>query len=155
MVRLKIAYWEFDFEAVCPTLDHDLLSQAHMHPKIWHSDADISDLKIYIFMLLFLSEKIKSCWIYKNTAFANWGKYKVSWNFCLVFIIDFQSCVPGSSDTVTSLHMEFHSERAAAGLGPSGLSLRKLPDRVVLRHSRCWHLQIADYIAEEEVTRSP
>ena len=28
MVRLKIAYWEFDFEAVCPTLDHDLLSQA-------------------------------------------------------------------------------------------------------------------------------
>ena len=31
MVRLKIAYWEFDFEAVCPTLDHDLLSQAHMH----------------------------------------------------------------------------------------------------------------------------
>ena len=45
--------------------------------------------------------------------------------------------------------MEFHSERAAAGLGPSGLSLRKLPDRVVLR------LQIVDYIAEEEVTRSP
>ena len=30
MVRLKIAYWEFDFEAVCPTLDHDLLSQAHI-----------------------------------------------------------------------------------------------------------------------------
>ena len=31
MVRLKIAYWEFDFEAVCPTLDHDLLSQAHIY----------------------------------------------------------------------------------------------------------------------------
>ena len=30
MVRLKTAYWEFDFEAVCPTLDHDLLSQAHV-----------------------------------------------------------------------------------------------------------------------------
>ena len=30
MVRLKIAYWEFDFEAVCPILDHDLLSQAHI-----------------------------------------------------------------------------------------------------------------------------
>ena len=30
MVRLKIAYWEFDFEAVCPTLDHDLLSQAQL-----------------------------------------------------------------------------------------------------------------------------
>ena len=31
MVRLKIAYWEYDFEAVCPTLDHDLLSQAHIY----------------------------------------------------------------------------------------------------------------------------
>ena len=31
MVRLKIAYWEFDFEAVCPTLDHDLLTQAHIY----------------------------------------------------------------------------------------------------------------------------
>ena len=31
MVRLKIAYWEFDFEAMCPTLDHDLLSQAHIY----------------------------------------------------------------------------------------------------------------------------
>ena len=30
MVRLKIAYWEFDFEAVCPTSDHNLLSQAHI-----------------------------------------------------------------------------------------------------------------------------
>ena len=38
MVRLKIAYWEFDFEAVCPTLDHDLLSQAHIHKnkqRLW------------------------------------------------------------------------------------------------------------------------
>ena len=25
-----LSYWEFDFEAVCPTLDHDLLSQAHI-----------------------------------------------------------------------------------------------------------------------------
>ena len=30
MVRLKIAYWEFDSEAKCPTLDHDLLSQARI-----------------------------------------------------------------------------------------------------------------------------
>ena len=28
MARLKTAYWEIDFEAVCPTLDQDLLSQA-------------------------------------------------------------------------------------------------------------------------------
>ena len=34
MVRLKIAYWEFDFEAVCPTLDHDLLSQAHIKKNV-------------------------------------------------------------------------------------------------------------------------
>ena len=31
MVRLKIAYWEFDFEAVCPTLDHNLLSQEYIY----------------------------------------------------------------------------------------------------------------------------
>ena len=31
MVRLKIAYLEFDFEAVCPTLDHDLLSHSQAH----------------------------------------------------------------------------------------------------------------------------
>ena len=34
MVRLKIAYWEFDFEAVCPTLDHDLLSQAQIQMMV-------------------------------------------------------------------------------------------------------------------------
>ena len=35
MVRLKIAYKEFDFEAVCPTLDHDLLSQAHIYIYVY------------------------------------------------------------------------------------------------------------------------
>ena len=43
----------------------------------------------FFLMLLFFIEKIKTCWIYKNTVFANWEKYEVSWNFCLVFIIDF------------------------------------------------------------------
>ena len=41
MVRLKIAYWEFDFEAVYPTLDHDLLSQAQI--------SNTEYLLIYIF----------------------------------------------------------------------------------------------------------
>ena len=41
MVRLKIAYWEFDFEAVCPTLNHDLLSQAHIFGK-WMQKEDIA-----------------------------------------------------------------------------------------------------------------
>ena len=40
MLRLKIAYWEFDFEAVCPTLDHDLLSQAHIYIYIYMNDYD-------------------------------------------------------------------------------------------------------------------
>ena len=30
MVRLKIAYWEFVSKAMLPTLDHNLLSQAHI-----------------------------------------------------------------------------------------------------------------------------
>ena len=76
----------------------------------------------FFFMFLFLVKKIKTCWIYKNIVFANWEKYEVSWNFCWVFIIDFQSCIPGSFDTVTSLRRGFHSKWAAAGLGPSGLT---------------------------------
>ena len=45
----------------------------------------------------------------------------MSWNHCLVFIIDFQICILGSFDKVTSLCMGFRSKRAVAGLGPSGL----------------------------------
>ena len=66
-------------------------------------------------MLYFWVKKIKTCWIYKNTVFANCKKYEMSWNFCLVFITDFWSFIPGSLDTVTSLCMGFRSERAAAG----------------------------------------
>ena len=36
----------------------------------------------------FCVKKIKTCWVYKNAVFANWGKYEVSWNFCLEFITD-------------------------------------------------------------------
>ena len=43
MVRLKIAYWEFDFEAVCPTLDHDLLSQAHIINALFKQRFEIAD----------------------------------------------------------------------------------------------------------------
>ena len=72
--------------------------------------------------MLFSRKKIKTCWIYKNTVFPNFEKHKVSWNLCLVFIIDFESCILGSFHTVTFLRKEFRSERAAAGLGPSGLT---------------------------------
>ena len=59
-------------------------------PKTWQSDADISDFGFLFFnAFIFLWKKIKTCWIYNNTVFANWGKYEVSWNFCLVFIVDF------------------------------------------------------------------
>ena len=50
MVRLKIAYWEFDFEAVCPTLDHDLLSQAH----IWPYTSYTYSLKIMVFVMILI-----------------------------------------------------------------------------------------------------
>ena len=61
----------------------------HRPPKTWHSDVDISDLGFLFFMLLFFTKKFKTCWLYKNTVFTNWGKYEVSRNFCLVFITDF------------------------------------------------------------------
>ena len=47
------------------------------------------DLKINKYAFSFLWKKIKTCWIYKNTVFANWEKYEVSQNFIFVFIIDF------------------------------------------------------------------
>ena len=76
------------------------------------------------FQCFCVREKIKTCWIYNNV-FANWEKYKLSWNVYVLLIIDFQSCIPGSFDTVTSLHMGFHRERAVAGLEPSGLTLNR------------------------------
>ena len=89
------------------------------------------DIQMWTFLAWDLKKKKKKCfyfWVkkskpvgYTRTLFTSWGKYEVSWNFCLVFIIDFWSCIPGSFDTVTSLRMGFHSERAAVGLGPSGL----------------------------------
>ena len=40
-----------------------------------------------------------------------------------VFVIDFLSCIRRLFDRVTSLHMGFHRESAAAGLGPIGLTV--------------------------------
>ena len=61
------------------------------HPDTSHWDGVISDLGLFFFKLCFYFwvEKIKACWIYKHNVFANWENYKVSWNFYLVFIIDF------------------------------------------------------------------
>ena len=62
----------------------------HRPSKTRHSDADISDLGFLSFLCFyFFVKKIKTYWIYKNTVFANWEKYEVSWNLWLVFIIDF------------------------------------------------------------------
>ena len=38
----------------------------------------------------FLVKKIKTCWVYKNTVFAKWEKYKVSWNFHSVLLLIFK-----------------------------------------------------------------
>ena len=43
----------------------------------------------FFLCLYFWVKKIKTSWVYKNTVFTNWEKYKISRNFCLVFIIDF------------------------------------------------------------------
>ena len=88
-------------------------------PDIQRRTFPISD---YFLCFKFWVKKIKTCWIHKNNVFANWEKYKASWKFDLVFIIDFKSCIPGSFHTVTSLRMGFYRERAAAGLRPSGLN---------------------------------
>ena len=61
------------------------------YPKTWFSDADISDLGKKL-MLLFLREKKSKPVGYTRTLYLQTGKnekYKVSRNFCLVFIIDF------------------------------------------------------------------
>ena len=47
---------------------------------------------LFIFYAFIFAWKKKSKpvgYIYKNSVFANWEKYEVSRNFCLVFIIDF------------------------------------------------------------------
>ena len=82
----------------------------------------ISDRGFLFFILCFYFwvKKIKTCWIYKNTVFAKWGKYRVSWNF-FGGGGGVKNCIPGSFDTVTSLSMGFCRERAVAGQGPSGL----------------------------------
>ena len=65
----------------------------------------------FFFMLLFFSQKKKkkTCWIYKNTVFTNWEKDEVSWNFCLVIIIDLKkkSCIPGSFEQLLPFAWDF------------------------------------------------
>ena len=67
------------------------------HPKTWHSDADISDFGFFL-MLLFFSKnnnpKTKTVG-YTRTLYLQTGKNTVSWNFYLVFIIDFLKLYTG------------------------------------------------------------
>ena len=59
------------------------------HPKSWHSDADIADLGENKLCFYFLMKKIKTCWMYKNTVFANWENTKwaktLIWCLLLIF----------------------------------------------------------------------
>ena len=75
-------------------------------------------------MLLFLSKK-QQPWIH-NTVFVNQENMKWAKTFVWCLLLIFLSCIQGSFDTVTSLCMGFHCEKAAAGLGPSGLTARLL-----------------------------
>ena len=82
----------------------------------------------YFFMLLFLTEKKSKhvrCWIYnimiQECCIHKPGKIRNELKL-LFGVYWFLKLYTGSFDTVTSLHMGFHSERAAAGLGPSGLN---------------------------------
>ena len=50
------------------------------------------DIQMRIFLTwdcYFWMKKNQNLLDIQNTVFANWEKYEVSWNFCLVFIIDF------------------------------------------------------------------
>ena len=64
------------------------------HPQDWSVTVlfcfPLYHLKVPCFFVCFYFrvKKIWTCWIYRNNVFANWEKYKVSWNFYLAFIID-------------------------------------------------------------------
>ena len=95
-------------------------------PKTWHSDADISDFGFNFFLkidALFFNENKNQNQLDIHKLGKIWSELKLFFCVC-VFIIDISSSIQGSFDTVTSLRKGFHSERAAAGLGPSGLRLK-------------------------------
>ena len=66
---------EFDFEAVCPTLDHDLLSQAHIHMSLWQAHIHMSlcqkvleEDHPFFYRKFFFKDKLDSqsqCWVSK------------------------------------------------------------------------------------------
>ena len=83
--------------------------------------ADISDLGFFFLMLLFLSEKKSKPVGYTRTLHLQTGKIQSELKLWFDVLTE-KVCGLGSFDTVTSLRMGFCSKRAAAGLGPSGLS---------------------------------
>ena len=90
------------------------------NPKTWHSDADISDLG-FIFYAFIFDLKNQNMLDIQEHSIRKLGKIQSERKLLFgVYYWFFLSCILGSFDTVTSLCMGFHSERAAAGLGPSG-----------------------------------
>ena len=80
----------------------------------------------FFFFLLFFSEKNKKPIRYTRTPYSQIGKntkWAETFVWCLLLI--FKVAYRGSFDTVTSLHKGFRSERAAVGLGPSGLKKKE------------------------------
>ena len=87
------------------------------HPKTWLSEKKRKNC------FYFWVNKIKTCWIHKNTA--NWGKYEVSWNFLYgVYYRLFKVVYWDHLTQLLPFAKGFCNERAVAGLGPSGLTFR-------------------------------
>ena len=60
------------------TIHHNIHAQFCTHSLL---QCRVRYFRPGIFIFYFWVKKIKTCWIYKNTVFAKWGKYRVSWNF--------------------------------------------------------------------------
>ena len=104
------------------------------NPQTWHSDADISDVGFFYAFIFVWKNKTKKTLGYTRILYSqtgkntNWAETFV-WCLLLIFKVVYQDHL-----TVTSLRTGFHSEKAAAGLGPSGLTTQT---------SFCHHVQVS------------
>ena len=68
------------------TLTNSWSFKLEILPKTWHWDVDISDLGFLFLCFYFLVKNIKTCWIYKNTVFANLEKCAETFVCCFLLI---------------------------------------------------------------------
>ena len=91
------------------------------HPNTSHSDGVISDLGLFLCFYFWVKKSKPVGYtrkMYSQTRkITKWAEFFI-WCLLLIFKVVYQDNL---SATVTSLRLRFCSERAAAGLGPSGL----------------------------------